>query len=412
MTSPSRQSRNPPATPSMDIRCRTDPQGEVLARLIPEGTPVRLRWAGGRIVSLRRHSRSGSLPFLVEPLLDLQVNGYAGVDFQDPALTRRDLERATRALIRDGCTLFFPTLITNRWETMLRQLARMVAFRKESPLLSLCIRGWHLEGPFLSPKEGYRGAHPARWMRDPSLPDLDEVLALTGNDPLLITLAPERRGALEFIRAGTRRGIRFSLGHCAASATELERAVDAGAGGITHLGNGIPALLDRHDNWFWTVADCRRPLHVGLIPDGIHLPPPLFRVLHRLLPARHGIYYASDAMAAAAAPPGRYRLGMLDLEAGTDRVVRMPGSPLLAGSALSPLEGVLRAAAMRGGDAHWLPAWKHFSRHPARFMGLPSYLHPGSPVRFCLVGEDAAKAPRELVLHLPATEASRPAICA
>src|SRR6185369_13552349 len=133
-------------------------------------------------------------------------------------------------------------------------------------------------------------------------------------------------GALEAIRLAASHGIKISLGHTNASADVLARAVAAGAVGFTHLGNGCPRELDRHDNIVWRVFETPGLL-VSLIPDRIHVSPPLFRLIHRVL-AAESIYYVSDAMSGAGMPPGRYKLGGLELEVGADQVVRQPGKPL------------------------------------------------------------------------------------
>src|SRR5262249_52232917 len=157
-----------------------------------------------------------------------------------------------------------------------------------------------------------------------------ELREITGNDPLLLTLSPERAGALEAIALAKSRGIRISLGHTNASAEVLRQAVKAGATLFTHLGNGCPRELDRHDNILWRVFETAG-LTVSLIPDRIHVSGPLFRLVHRVL-GGDSIFYTTDAMAAAGAPPGRYRIGALEVEVGADQVVRQPGKPLFAGS--------------------------------------------------------------------------------
>jgi hypothetical protein len=173
--------------------------------------------------------------------------------------------------------------------------------------------------------------------------------------------------------------MRVSLGHTNASAEILQRAVKAGATGFTHLGNACPRELDRHDNILWRVFEARGLL-VSLIPDRIHVSPPLFRLAHRVLDLS-SIYYTADAMSAAGAPPGRYALGGLVLEVGPDQIVRQPGKTNFAGSALRPIDGIFRAAEMLGHD--WRDVWPRFSTRPAEWMGIPCGLAPGSEADFC-----------------------------
>ena len=218
-------------------------------------------------------------------------------------------------------------------------------------------------------------------MRDPSAALISELREAVPGDPLMITLAPEREGSLEAIRKAVSLGIRVSLGHTDVSADRLLEAVRAGASDFTHLGNGCPQTLDRHDNIFWRVLN-QPGLRVGLIPDGIHVSPGFFKIVHRVVPAGN-IVYVSDAMSAAGAPPGRYRLGAMELEVGEDQIVRKPGSALFAGSALRPVDGVFRAARMLEG--RWQDAWLRFSDIPATLMGLEVGLRIGAPADFCLV---------------------------
>jgi len=272
-------------------------------------------------------------------------------------------------------------LITDQWVKVVARLKGLVRLRAEWPELQAVITGWHVEGPFLSTEPGFHGAHDPSKMGDADPDKIAELRRITGNDPLLITLAPERRGAVEAIRLAVSKSIKISLGHTNATANVLRQAVEAGATGFTHLGNGCPRELDRHDNILWRVFETAG-LSVSLIPDQIHVSPVLFRLTHRILPTQ-SIFYTSDAMSAAGMPPGRYRLGALDLEVGPDQVVRQPGKPLFAGSALRPIDGVFRAAAMLG--CGWQEAWKPFSDAPARFVGVRNEIAVGERADFCLL---------------------------
>jgi N-acetylglucosamine-6-phosphate deacetylase len=369
------------------------------------GEPIGVECAAGRIQRIEPvspRSLDDPLPWLAPCLVDLQLNGFAGVDFQRDEIDPDQLEKAVRALFRAGCGRFFLTLITDEWTVMLARLARFREWRDRSRLLSTAIAGWHIEGPFLSDRPGYRGAHDPARLQNLETRHLDELREVTRIDPTLITLAPERPGALEAIRAATRLGIRVSLGHTQADAGLLSEAFEAGASGFTHLGNACPQQLDRHDNIVLNVLDLlgAHPLQdqtragrtaapdgrpwVSLIPDGIHVSPAFFRLCHRVLdPAR--IVYISDAMSAAGAPPGSYSLGRLRLEVGADRIVREPGQTNFAGSSLQPLEGVMRAARMLGQP--WAECWDRFSVVPAQAMGLQHGLVPGCPAHFCALEE-------------------------
>jgi len=360
--------------------------GEIIGRHYANGQPVRVAWNEGVITAVESMpAASTDATWIVPALVDLQVNGFAGVDFQQDNLTVEKLLIAVRGLRAAGCGRFLLTLITDDWARLLARLRHLRSVRSTCAELRHAIAGWHVEGPFLSAEPGFRGAHDPRWMRDPTPEDIRELRQCTETDPVLLTLAPERDGALDAIRLASSLGIRVSLGHTNASLEILQRAVAAGAVAFTHLGNGCPRELDRHDNILLRVFDLLRTpgagLRVSLISDGIHVSPALFRLAHREL--GDSIFLVSDAMAAAGAPPGRYPLGGLELEVGADRVVRFPGSSNFVGSALRPDEGVLRAAQMLGCD--WRKVWKQFSEIPASLMNLPAGLAVGAPADLCVI---------------------------
>lgn len=345
------------------------------------GKPVRVGLRDGEITSITEVAdRPEKEIWIAPPLVDLQINGYAGVDFQQNDVSEEQLLHAAGALRRDGCAHFLLTLITDDWPRLLARLTRFKKLRDESTELREAIIGWHIEGPFLSDKPGFRGAHNPALMRDPTANDIRELRDATGSDRVLITIAPERDGALEAIQLATSLGIRVSLGHTDADAEILRRAVAAGATGFTHLANGCARELDRHDNILWRVCDTEG-LTVSFIADGIHVPGMPFRLLHQLLNKR-SVYYTTDAMAAAGAGPGRYRLGELELEVGEDQIVRQPGQTNFAGSALRPVDGVFRAAKMLNGS--WQECWRRFSEAPAQFIGFQNALRVGSN-SFCTI---------------------------
>lgn len=374
----------------------------VLARHYLSQRPVRVTCRDGRIASIERLAEATPTDHWIAPgLMDLQINGYAGVDFQGGAVSLDGLLTAARGLRRAGCTRFLATLVTDAWERMLDKLERLRALRNRSPELTASIAGWHVEGPFLSEQPGYCGAHDPGCMRDPLPRRIRELRAAAGDDLLLLTLAPERKGSIEAIALAVSLGIRISLGHTNASAERISEAIEAGASGFTHLGNGCPQTLDRHDNILWRILESRG-LTVSMIPDGRHVSPPLFRLAHRLLPSR-ALVYITDAMAAAGAPPGRYALGKMQLEVGDDQVVRMPGQPYFAGSALRPVDGVWRAAAMT--RTPWPRAWWRFSHRPAQWLGLRGGLAVGQRADFCLVQQTGDEIPKQVRVFCGGEEA-------
>ena len=299
------------------------------------GEAVEIRWANGLIQSVTAAKPDPEADVWIAPaLVDLQINGYGGVDFQQDTLSAAELLTAVHHLNIAGCTRFLLTLITDDWTRLISRLRHL------------------------------------RQLRD-----------ATGNDPLLLTLAPERRNALDAIEHAVGLGIKVSLGHTNASAAILAEAVRRGATAFTHLGNAIPRDLDRHDNILWRVFETPG-LVASLIPDTTHVSPALFRLVHRVLES-DSIYYTTDAMSAAGMEPGRYPLGQLNLEVGPDQIVRHPGRPNFAGSALRPIEGVFRAAKML--DRSWQKVWPRLSEIPAKLMGLPAGLRVGAPADLCLL---------------------------
>ena len=399
--------------------------GDLCARHYATGQPVRVIWQNGRINSVLTTNRPVPSDLWLAPaLVDLQVNGFGGVDFQQDNLPLEKLVTATRHLRAAACGRYLLTLITAQWPRLMARLRHLCELRQRSPELRHAIAGWHIEGPFLSAAPGFCGAHDPALMIDPTPEHIRDLRQVAGDDLILLTLDPDRTNALPAIEQAAALGMKVSLGHTNASAEILAEAVKRGATGFTHLGNGCPRELDRHDNILWRVFEAR-DLRVSLIPDTTHVSPALFRLAHRELerraPARpvetsldraeqelgapitvqdlapgstsnvedtrergvDSIYYISDAMSAAGMKPGRYPLGPLELEVGDDQIVRLPGKSNFAGSALRPIDGVLRAARML--DCSWREAWRRFSEIPAKWMGLPCELATGNSADFCLL---------------------------
>jgi N-acetylglucosamine-6-phosphate deacetylase len=368
-------------------------QGEIHAWNILDRKPVLAKWDEGLFTEITPTDEPPTeAKWIGPPLVDIQVNGYAGIDFQQDDLSEADLLHAVEQLGQACCGQILFTLVTDDWEAMTRRLARAKQLRDAHPALGRAIAGWHIEGPFLSAETGYCGAHPADKMLRPTPERVIELRNLTGDDPLLLTMAPEVNGGLKGFATARELGIRVSIGHTNAPEHILRRVTAAGPAGFTHLGNGCPATLDRADNILWRALETPG-LTCGLIPDRWHLSPALFRLIHRLVNP-DSIYYTSDAMAAAGAPPGKYRLGQLELEVGPEQIVRLPGTPNLAGSALTPIEGVRRAAEML--DCDWQDVWPKFSQAPARFMGLVEGFSVGARANFALIKTGSAN---QIVSH-------------
>lgn len=280
------------------------------------------------------------------PLFDFQVNGFGGVDFQNAAISLAELEHAVAALQRHGTGGILLTLITDEIDALCRKLEHLERLRAASPASARMIVGYHIEGPWLSPEPGFRGAHPAEPMHAPSLAEFERLQSAAHGRIRLITLAPEWPGSGECIAAIAQAGVHISLGHTNATEAQIDDAIRAGARFATHVGNGTPLQMHRHDNVVQRLL-ARDELTACLIPDGIHLPPFALKNFFRAKPAGR-VLFTTDAMSGAGAAPGRYQIGRLEIEVGADGIARNPGGNGFAGSTLTPDEGVRRCAAYLG----------------------------------------------------------------
>ncbi len=299
-------------------------------------------------------------------LFDFQVNGFGGVDFQRDNLTSTEFAHAVAALRQHGTSGIFATLITDEIDALCRRFAALEKLCATVPSAGDAILGYHLEGPWLSPTPGYRGAHPAGPMRAPTFADYERLQAAAHGRLRLITLAPEWPGSAEFIAAVTQQGVHVSLGHTNASEAEIDAAIRAGARFCTHLGNGCPLELPRHDNIVQRLL-ARDELTACFIPDGIHLPKGVLKNFVRAKPNGR-VLFTTDAMAGAGAPPGRYTIGPHLITVGADGVARQPGEKNFAGSTLTPDVGVRHIA-------DWLnltpeAAYHLWSTAPAAAFGI------------------------------------------
>jgi N-acetylglucosamine-6-phosphate deacetylase len=261
--------------------------------------------------------------------VDLQVNGFAGVGFSDPGLDEERAAGALRGLVADGTALLLPTLITAEpavYERNLPLLARLIARQEFAPHCP----GLHLEGPFLCPADGAAGAHRPALMRAGDSEQLDRLWRLADGRIRLLTVAPGIAGATALIAHARRLGITVSLGHHLAGADDLARAVDAGATALTHLGNGLPHLVDRHRNPLIDgLAEDR--LQAMVIGDGHHLPWNLLKVILRAKGLER-CALVSDAAPVANHPPGTYAcLGGTGVIDGAGRLAD-PATGYLMGS--------------------------------------------------------------------------------
>ena len=280
--------------------------------------------------------------------VDLQVNGFAGVDYNSPAqLTENALEeiaRSIRAIFATGVTRFFPTVITGSPQDMLDALKNL-AHAKETLAEGAAMEAFHVEGPHISPHDGPRGAHPARWVRAPDFEEFRRWQDAAGGNVRLVTLSPEWPEAKRYIEQLTREGIVTSIGHTRATHQQIGDAVRAGATLSTHLGNGADAVLPRHPNYIWEQL-AEDKLAASFIVDGHHLPESVLRVALRAKGIERSVL-VTDAVMPATCAPGDYHLGEVEVELKDDDRVVLRGGTRLAGSALrmdAAISNVMRTA--------------------------------------------------------------------
>ncbi len=282
---------------------------------------------GVRIMESTRDEPAGMTG--IPGLVDLQVNGYQGVDFSGSDLTDESFVWSCRQMLAAGATAFLPTLITSPpgvYERNLPIIARVLdggEFRGR-------VLGIHLEGPFISRQDGARGAHTAQWVRAPDPGYLEELIRLANRQIRLLTIAADQKGADDLARCAVSHGIAVALGHHMATDQDLELLVQAGATALTHLGNAVPAMLERHHNPIWAGL-ANDDLSATLITDGHHLPETLIKTILRVKGPRRCIV-VSDASPLAGMPPGRYHSMGADVVLEESGRLYNPATGYLAGS--------------------------------------------------------------------------------
>ncbi len=300
---------------------------------------------------------------------DLQINGYAGTDFCSRDLSLEGLRRACEALAADGIEGILATVITDSVDALCEKLRAMARFREEDAAIRAMVRGFHVEGPFLSPLPGYIGAHPPECVVPANRDDAARLLEAGGGLVRLVTLAPEHDAGAETTRFLAERGVTVSAGHCDPDLATLERAIDAGLSMVTHLGNGCPVVLPRHDNFVQRVLSLSDRLWVCFIPDGAHVPFFALRNYLAIVGVERAIF-TSDAIMAAGLGPGIYDLSGAPVEVDEEGVARRPGSQNLAGSTIRGHRVASNLREHLGLDAAEVE--RVYRANPMRALGLPS----------------------------------------
>lgn len=355
------------------------------------GASISIRISGGRFTEvttlLPEPVRDSALPIAAPGLIDLQINGYRGFDLNQSPMPPDTLGEITRLLWRDGVTTFFPTIITNTPVAIQQAMCAIAQACQRDHDAARAVGGIHLEGPFISPQDGPRGAHSRDHV---SPPDWDEFCrwqdASRGRIRIL-TMSPEWPNSADFIARCVKNGVTVSIGHTAATVQQIRDAVKAGARMSTHLGNGCHLMLPRHPNYLWEQL-AQDGLWSCMIADGFHLPDEVMKVIMKVKGEQAML--VSDAVSLTGMPAGAYTMPV------GGRVVLTPegklhladNAQLLAGSARTLLNGVEHL--IQRGLAERAQAWEMASTRPAVFMGLlmAGGLTTGAAADMVLFGQD------------------------
>ena len=281
--------------------------------------------------------------------IDLQINGYAGVDFNAPGLSAAAVKSVTERLEADGTVGYMPTFVTGDPETVIGAMRTVVEARRRYAVCERNILGFFLEGPFISPEPGAVGTHPVEWVRPPDLALFGRLQDAVGGLIKMVNVAAEVPGMPDFVRAVSASGVTVSLGHqLATSPAEIEPCIAAGAKAFTHLGNGIPNEVNRHDNIIFTALVEDRA-SVMFIPDGHHLPDTMLKLYCRAVPLKR-LIAVSDAQYPAGMPPGEYEVCGAHARLEPNGLLWNPARNCLVG-ATTPMAKMMRILSERIGLA-------------------------------------------------------------
>jgi N-acetylglucosamine-6-phosphate deacetylase len=263
---------------------------------------------------------------------DIQVNGAFGIDFNDSSLTFDQFQMSLSRLRESGVEKLFPTIITDDVDVMCARIRKLVDFKNANTDVMQMVAGIHVEGPFLSPIDGFRGTHPREHIAEANLEDMKRLLEAGQGLIRLVTLSPEHDCEFRTLQYLVSNKVCVFAGHTDASLNCLVKAIDQGLAGFTHLGNGCPLEMHRHDNIIQRVLSLSDQLYISLIGDGVHLPVWLLKSWLKRLPTTK-VILTSDSMSAAGMPPGEYLIGGQPILVDADRRTRHRDHQYLAGSA-------------------------------------------------------------------------------
>lgn len=336
-----------------------------------DGKALEISTSEGKIDSVFHSESCPDNLFIGPGFTDIQVNGYGGLDYNELYKDFLALGQISRKLLSFGVTSHFPTIITNSPEKILALIHQVIQLRKMDSLAHSCITGIHIEGPFISPEDGPRGAHFKEYVQAPDWDLFQKWMSESEGLIRMITLSPEWEGSTTFIEKCVESGILVSIGHTNASHEQIGEAVKAGARLSTHLGNGMHGVITRHPNYLWSQLAAEN-LSATIIADGFHLPAEVIQVFKKV--KTENLMLVSDSVALAGMPPGDYEAAVGGKVTLTpDGKLHLFGNPkTLAGSAMNLLQGV--NFLLKNQLADLSEAWQIASIRPKRLFD-PSFDH-------------------------------------
>jgi N-acetylglucosamine-6-phosphate deacetylase len=339
-----------------------------------DGQPIEVIVEDGRVHAIVQGGAEQAA-WLSPGLIDLQVNGYQGDDVNVDGIDADVILSLTTKMIGTGVTTYLPTIITASEARITAALCAVAEARRRSRLVADAVPYVHVEGPSISPADGYRGAHAREHIRPPDLAEFAQWQRASGDLIGMVTLSPHWDGAEGYIANLSRDGVYVAIGHTDATEEQIRRAVTAGAVLSTHLGNGSAGMIPRHSNSLWPqLADDR--LTATLIADGHHLPSDMLKTMLRAKGTERCILI-SDAVATAGLPPGRYKTPVGgDVELYENGRLSLVGTDFLAGAVRPLKDGILHAVS--SGGISLAESLSMATANPGRFVGGIGVLRPGA----------------------------------
>lgn len=293
-------------------------------------TPVAIEIKGQKIISCNSIPMKPFLPWLSPGFVDIQINGYAGFDYSNPALEAHHIEAIVCRLAASGTFYHCPTIITAPQKTIVENCRTISREARRNAFIGKTICGIHIEGPYISAEDGPRGAHDPQFIRNPDVDEFEEWQDAAQGMIKIVTLAPELPGALHFIEHISRTGVIAAIGHTAASPGIIRNAVRAGARLSTHLGNGCHGMVPRLKNYLWEQL-ASDEIAASIIADGFHLPDAVIKVIARAK-GLSNLILISDVAHLAGSLPGIMYWGSMKVEVHPDGHLGLAGTQFLAGA--------------------------------------------------------------------------------